>query len=186
MQAFCRSCLTSCSMGWTILENHHPSQNPLLSMTIFHGIFPSEFLNRTKSALLKFRIVILLFVPSTQDPEFHCPMVTAGKAAPSLHVSDQFSFVCTYQVQQQAFPLVSSSTSCVKGLPMLSRNSLACLHSAVLPFQHISGWFKSPCETRARKHKASSNCLKNVARFFPIRWSVVDTHHNIARLGPPF
>lgn len=38
------------------------------------------------------------------------------------------------------------------------------LYSAFLPFQQISGSFKSSCETRACKYKASSNCLWEVSR----------------------
>lgn len=39
--------------------------------------------------------------PSSQNPEFNHPLVTAGKAAPDLHISH----VCRCEDQQECLPL---------------------------------------------------------------------------------
>ena len=38
------------------------------------------------------------------DPELHHLIVTAAKAAPSLHILNQSFFVCQYRVQQHTSP----------------------------------------------------------------------------------
>lgn len=84
-----------------VLKNNQFSWTPPRALA--HKILPSRSLNKSKAALLKSRVEILLIcpAPSTQDPEFNHSMVTAVKAASDLHLSH----VCRYEFQQEHPPL---------------------------------------------------------------------------------
>lgn len=71
----------------------------------------SRSLNRPKSALIKSRIVSLLFsYPLLLDLKFHHLTATAVKAVPDLHITSQFFLVCRYWVQQSIFACQLSVT----------------------------------------------------------------------------
>ena len=80
--------------------------DPLPSRALTHGIPPSRSLKRPKLALLKSRAVNPTYCPasSTRDPELHHLIVTAAKAALSLHISNQSFFVCKHKVHKHTLP----------------------------------------------------------------------------------
>lgn len=137
------------------------SLTPLLSRAS-QRILPSRSLNRLKSALLKSRLVTLLFAffPSSQDPELHPFMVTAAKAAPSFHIPIQFLLVCKYKVQQGIFPLQFLNhlrqEITINALQKPLEPLVPC---CAAPAADI-GVTKAPTRTRACEPEACSRCLR--------------------------
>jgi len=78
-----------CSSAWRrrVLNINQLSWAPLRSRALIHGMLPSRSLKRPKSALLKSRVQSFCFYAplSSQDPELHHLMVTAGQAAFGVH-----------------------------------------------------------------------------------------------------
>lgn len=68
---------------------------PLLSWAVSDGILPSRSLERLKVCSPEVQGCGPAFCPgpSSQEPELHQLTVTAAKAAPELHIPNQFSLV---------------------------------------------------------------------------------------------
>lgn len=114
----CHSCLTFCSLGWTILElgGSKPWKSPVLpDRHSFQDHISWDFFKQVPEQDKNCSSELQAYdstVSSSQDLEHHHPTVIAGKAAPNLHVPHHFSLVCTYQVQQRASPCQLLSWLC--------------------------------------------------------------------------
>lgn len=103
MQVFCHLFLIFCLLKWNILEfGGDPWESTNSPACLF---FPGLYLMGFFQAHLWTWLVILLFcsVFSSQDPEACHFMVTAGKAAPGLHIPDRFFLVSKYKIREGIF-----------------------------------------------------------------------------------
>lgn len=151
-------CFWSC--WWWSLKTIKLSCTPLLSRALSHGILPSSSLKMLAHSpeVQSWRSCCLLcsLLSGSWTPPSPCSL--QPKLLP-IFTSLTSSFLFVSMRCNRARPLVSLSTCFRKLSPMPSGNLLDCLSLAVLPFQQIMGWLKSPRRTRACECEASS-CLK--------------------------
>lgn len=166
------------SLEQASLKINKLSWTPLLSEAVCHGVLLRRSM---KSALLKSRVVILLFAlfctlrildsiiswPLQPRP----PPASTSLTSSSLFASMRFS---------RASALISFLITSVRKLPSAQSRDLLdrrCL--AVLLFQLILEWLKFSMRSRACEQEASSSCLKKgLVYLFLIRRSVIDAHNN--------
>ena len=129
-------CLNSNQLSWTFLP----------SRVLNHGIPPSRSLKSSPEV----QDCDSTYCPasSTQAPELHHLLVTEAKAAPSLHILNWSFFVCQYKIQQHISPhwLLHHLYQKVF-VNALQEPPRLCVDYAILSFQQISGWLKSPMKT---------------------------------------
>lgn len=126
---------------WTWFLKNKLSWTPFLPTVVPCGTLTSRFLNRAKSALLKSKDVILLFV--------FFPFLWILNSDTSLSMGPRpfLTFPCPrrtllfvgimFRRQPTLFPTLMT---CLRKLSSaLSTNFLGCLWLAVLPYQEISG-----------------------------------------------
>lgn len=126
----------------------------MLPRTVSHRILPSRSLTRSKSALLKSRVAILLFVL--------LPLRILNSTTLSL-LQPRWPPILTSLTSSSCFASMRCSRVSSSCLFLESRNFLDCLWPPILSFQQILGWFKSHTRTRAFEHEASFNCLKKTS-----------------------
>lgn len=116
-----------------------------------------QFLQRTKSALLKSRTVILLFFstpPSSQGPKLHCLMAIVRQPSTFMSPTSPSLFVRTRSSQAPLLVVWALSS-------MLYRNCMDCLCAAVLSLQQMLGFLKLPMRTGASEHGSASSCVSS-------------------------
>lgn len=122
----------------------------------YHITLWKSSLKRSKSALLKSRVMIMLCFPCSFFTGFWTPSCHhyCRQDFPDLHIPHQFFLVCKYGIQQ------STSSHRVKKFSSIhSRNLLDCLWS-VVPSADVGMAHVVHMNTRACQQEAVSSCLK--------------------------
>ena len=101
-------------LAWTSLFSSGPYAT---------GFFQAHLWTRPKTAPLRFRVVILLFAffLPLRIPNSTISWLLKLSLPPSLHIPDQLFLVCKSEVQQRVRPLLGSSVTCVRLLPVVWR-----------------------------------------------------------------
>ncbi|KAK4813629.1 hypothetical protein QYF61_014389, partial [Mycteria americana] len=143
---------SSCTLWKASLKICQLCSAPLSLRTISQGILLNNSLKSWKFAFLKFGVLTILLA---------CPIslrtVNSTNAASNLDVTDELTCIGDHQVQYR----IPSGRGCgsitwLKKLSSMHSRSLPdCLQLAMLLFQQMSGWLKTPSRTRACEREAS-------------------------------
>jgi len=156
-------CLISYTWGkraFALYGKHPQSQlcsAPLSLRTISQGVLLTNSLKSWKFAFLKFSVLTILltfpiFLRTVNSTNARSLQLRLPPSLTSL-----MSSLALVTIRSSiASPLAGLSITWLKKFSSThSRNLLDCLQLAVLLFQQMSGWFKSPSRVRDCEHEAS-------------------------------
>lgn len=151
------------------------SQAPLLFRAVSHGVLPTSSLNKLMFALLKYRVCTLPLASLRRTGSWTTSWPVQTRLLLIITpLTSSFSFVSSRT--RRAWPLVGSSSICVKKLLLThSRNLFGLVSShCVVPSADIKEGEVFPKQLHC--DQISSSCLK---KFHPvphlIGWSVTNT-----------
>lgn len=164
-----------------VLKNNHLSWTPPRALA--HKILPSRSLNKSKAALLKSRVEILLTCPApfSRDPDSTIPW------------SLQLRLLLTFTSHMSVGMNSSRSASPCQLLDHLGQEFVISAYQKP-PRLLVPCWFVPPAghqvvkvshEDQGLRIQGSFELFEGGLIFFPIRWVIADNHNSISHTGLP-
>ncbi|KAK4806147.1 hypothetical protein QYF61_001073 [Mycteria americana] len=151
---------SSCALWKVSLKICQLCSAPLSLRTLSQGFLLTNSLNSWEFAFLKFGVLTILLA---------CPISlrtvnSTNPRLPPVLMSLISSLALVTSRSSVASPLVGLSITWLKKLSSMHSRSLPdCLQLAVLLFQQMSGWLKSPSRTRSCEREASCSWRKKAS-----------------------
>ncbi|XP_042685243.1 ras GTPase-activating protein 1-like isoform X1 [Centrocercus urophasianus] len=151
---------SSCALKKAALKICQLCSAPLPMRTVYQGVLLTNSLKSWKLAFLKFSFLILLFTCFMSLQRMNSTIAWSPQPRqPPILMTPISSFTLVSSRSSIESPLVGPSITWLRKLfSMHSRSLLDHLQLAVLLFQQMSGWFKSPSRTSTCDCNASCSC----------------------------